>query len=193
VTNTGRRDAGARIEDAVKRMQADPATLWTSLVNELGFGVSNEQSLLLSRLWDILPDKQRPTAIAYAWTGADPPEQILPTDEWLKMFRAVGYIDDAHLGTHIQDGYLGTPPAQITLWRGGVRKTGMSWTADRKRAEWFQHRRYDHVSDWNPGKLWTATISADHVLAHFHVLRPEDEYVVDPAGLHPVEVLEAPE
>ncbi|MGV0069425.1 hypothetical protein ACRU44_16990 [Mycobacterium colombiense] len=181
MTNAGRRDVDARIEDAVKRMQADRETLWTSLVNDLGFGF-NEQPLLLSRLWDILPDDQRPIAIAYAWTGSDPPEEILPTDEWLKMFGAVGYIEDPY-------GDWPPPPAQITLWRGGVRKTGMSWTADRERAVWFQHRPYEHVSDWKPGKLWTATVAADQLLAHFRVLRPgEDEYVVDPAGLDPIEV-----
>jgi hypothetical protein len=37
---------------------------------------------------------------------------------------------------------------------GGVRKTRMAWTADRDRAEWFQHR-YEHTD--KPGKLWTIT------------------------------------
>lgn len=189
MTGAGQRGVDARIADAVKQMQADPATPYTSLAHELGFMLTNDQPLLLSQLWNILPDNQRPIAIAFAWTGSNPPEQCLQTEEWLKMFRAVGYIDDSYLYT--QDGYLGTPPDQITLWRGGVRSTGMSWTADPERAKWFQHRRYDHVPDWKPGKLWEDTVRANHVLAHFDVLRPgEKEYVVDPAGLNPVEVLE---
>lgn len=65
----------------------------------------------------------------------------------------------------------------------------MSWTADRERAVWFQHRRYEHVSEWKPGKLWTVTVSADQLLAHFYVLRPgENEYVIDPTGLDPLGV-----
>lgn len=182
MTDAGGADVDARIEEAVKRMQGDPTTLWTSLVHDLGFGLSNDLPSLLSRLWDILPENQRGIAIASAWTGSDSPEAILRPDEWLKMFRAVGYIEDILWAWP-------PPPAEITLWRGGVRKTGMSWTADREAAVRFQLRRYEHVADWKPGKLWTATVGADHLLAHFHVSRPtEDEYVVDPAGLQPIEV-----
>ncbi|WP_156685600.1 hypothetical protein [Mycobacterium sp. Marseille-P9652] len=187
MTNAGQGDVDARIEEAVNRMQADPTTLWTSLVNELGFGVSNEQPLLLSRLWEILPNEQRPIAIAYAWTGSDPPEQCLPTHEWLAMFRAVGYIEDSFVSW--PPSWPPPPPDfKLTLWRGGVKRTGMSWTVDRDRAVWFQRRRYDRP-DWKPGKLWTVTVGASQLLAHFHVLRPgEDEYVVDPANLDPIEV-----
>lgn len=85
--NAGQRDVDARSEDAVKRVQADGGTLCWSLVNELSFGF-NERHLLLSRLWDILPGSQRPIAIASAWAMSDPPEECLPTDEWLEMFRA---------------------------------------------------------------------------------------------------------
>ena len=177
MTNAGRRDVDARIEDAVKRLQADGETLWWSLVNDLGFSFE-EQHLLLSRLWDNLPGNQRAIAIAAAWTLSDPTEECLRPDEWLKMFRAVGYIEDGYRDR--------PPPAQITLWRGGVRKTGMSWTADRSVAVRFQHRFAPHKP---PGKLWTVTVGANRLLAHFDVLRPgEDEYVVDPAGLAPIEI-----
>ncbi|BBZ45428.1 hypothetical protein [Mycobacterium parmense] len=193
MSSDGQRNVDARIEDAVKRMQADGDTHYTSLVHELGFGVSNEEPLLLSRLWDMLPDNQRPIAVASAWTGSDSPETILPTEQWLTMFRAVGYIEDTRESW--PPSWPPPPPTlKIKLWRGGVRKTGMSWTADRESAVRFQHRQYD-VPDWKPGKLWTATVSANHLLARFHILRPtENEYVVDPEGLDPIEVPdEAPE
>jgi hypothetical protein len=63
---------------------------------------------------------------------------------------------------------------------GGVRKTRMAWTADRDRAEWFQHR-YEHTD--KPGKLWTITVGPDRLLAHYHERhRGEDEHVIDPSS-----------
>jgi hypothetical protein len=63
---------------------------------------------------------------------------------------------------------------------GGVRKTRMAWTADRDRAEWFQHR-YEHTD--KPGKLWTITVDPDRLLAHYHERhRGEDEHVIDPSS-----------
>jgi hypothetical protein len=133
--------------------------------------------MLLSRLWDKLPPDQRPWAIHAAWALSDFPEECLRRDEWLKMFGAVGYIEnDFHV----------TPPDQITLWRCGVRETGMWWTAKRSTAEWFQHR---FVPDKPAGKLWRVTVGADRLLAHFDQhCQLEDEFVVDPAGLEPTEV-----
>lgn len=174
MTDAGRRDVNSRIEEALNRLHAGH-TLWWTMVSELDFEFE-ELPLLLSGLWDNLPADQRPVAVAAAWTLSDPPEACLPTDEWLKMFRAVGYIE----------GFLGfraTPPDQITLWRGGTRKTGMSWSADRGVAVRFQNR-FDP-----PGKLWTATVKARYLLGYFNDHRPgEQEYVVDPAGLAPTEV-----
>jgi len=63
---------------------------------------------------------------------------------------------------------------------GGVRKTRMAWTADRDRAEWFQHR-YQHTD--KPGKVWTITVGPDRLLAHYHERhRGEDEHVIDPSS-----------
>jgi hypothetical protein len=130
-------------------------------------------------VWDTLPHDQRIKAIGEAWTAAEHPERALRRAEWLLMFRAVGYLDDDKPAT---------PPEQITLWRGGVKKTRMSWTADRERAVWFQQRFSDIGK---PGKLWTVTVGPDRLLAHFHELhRHEDEYIIDPTGLRPREVIE---
>jgi hypothetical protein len=73
-------------------------------------------------------------------------------------------VRDRHLKFHEDRDNLrtSTPPDSITLWLGGVRKTRMAWTADRDRAESFQHR-FDHIE---PGKLWTVTVGPDRLLAH---------------------------
>ena len=66
----------------------------------------------------------------------------------------------------------------------------MSWTADRDRAEWFQHR-FDHPG--TVGRLWTITVGPDRLLAHYHVQhRKEDEYVIDSTGIRPHEVQPPP-
>jgi hypothetical protein len=76
------------------------------------------------------------------------------------------------------------------LWRGGIRRCGMSWTADRDRAEWFQHL-FDHLG--TVGRLWTITVGPDRLLAHYHAQhRKEDEYVIDSTGIRPHEVQPPP-
>lgn len=182
MTNAGRPDLDARINDAKNRLRAGgTGALWTSLVNDLGFEF-NEQPVVMSGLWHLLPPDQRIAAISGAWPLADPPGEFMPIPEWLEKFRDVGYITD-------ESGWAtrATPPEQITLWRGGINENGISWTADQKVAVRFQHR---FVPDKPPGKLWTATFRADRLLAHFNVVhRPgENEYVVDPTGLDPTEV-----
>jgi hypothetical protein len=168
-----RRKSDALIEDAVQRSRAGE-TDWGSLVHRLG---RNDTPSLLRLVWNRLPLDERVKAVGDAWTGAEYPERALRRVEWLFMFRAVGYHDDDKPAT---------PPEQITLWRGGVKKTRMSWTGDRERAVWFQHRFSDIGK---PGKLWTVTVGPDRLLAHYHELhRGEDEYVIDPTGLRPKEV-----
>jgi hypothetical protein len=180
MTEASGRDLEARIRAAENQLHAGE-TRWWLLYQGQGFDF-NDKPLLISRLWDNLPDDQRLIAINAAWTLPDYPEQCLQREKWLKMYRDVGYIE----GREWQ-GRRGTPPDQITLWRGGVRETGMSWTVDRRTAEWFQHR---FVPDKPPGKLWTVTVGADRLLANFNLHRPaENEYVIDPTGLHPTEVI----
>jgi hypothetical protein len=162
-----RRRADEFIKDAVQRSR-DGETDWGELVQGLG---RNDMPFLLLMVWDRLPPDQRIKAISDAWTSAEFPEGYLLRREWLHMFRTVGYLEE---------GRTEIAPELVTLWRGGVKKTRMAWTADRERAVWFQHR------GGKPGKLWTVTVSRDVLLAHFHVLhRGEDEYVIDPTGLQP--------
>lgn len=147
---------------------------WESLSYMMG---RNELPDLLQFIWTRLPQGQLIKAVSDAWSGCEFPEVRLPRREWLPMFRAAGYHDDDE-SAH--------PPDAMTLFRGGVRKTRMAWTADREQAEWFQHR-YDYID--KPGKLWTVTVRADRLLAHYDEKhRREDEYVIDPTGIRPREI-----
>ena len=95
------------------------------------------------------------------------------------MFGTLGYIEDDEPAT---------PPSRITLWRGGSSGTGMARTADRDRAVWFKHRYSEFRK---PGSLWMVTVGPDRLVAHFHEAhRSEDEYVIDPIGLLPDEVID---
>jgi hypothetical protein len=163
---------GHRLMDAA-RLFGDGERDWTTLRAPMG---SHELPSLLSLVWEGLPHDQLITAVGDAWVMCDAPEKGMPRRAWLPMFRQAGYHDDDQPVT---------PPDRITLWRGGVRRTGMAWTADRDRAEWFQ-RRYDQLS---PGHLWTIEADSSRLLAHYHQKhRSEDEYVVDTRGLRPKEI-----
>jgi hypothetical protein len=157
---------------AIQRARAGENN-WDSLCHTMG---RNERPDLLQFVWTQLPQDQLIKAVGDAWAMCEFPEKRLPRREWLPMFRAAGYHDEEEPAT---------PPDSITLWRGGTRKTRMSWTADREQAEWFQHR-FDHVK---PGKLWTVTVGPDRLLAHYRKKhRGENEYVIDPTGLRPKDV-----
>jgi hypothetical protein len=160
-----------RLTAAVKRA-TDGETDWDSLSHMMG---RNELPDLLLFVWDRLPHDQLVRAVGDAWSMCEFPERKLPRKEWLPMFRAAGY--------HVDD-EPASPPNSITLWRGGVRKTRMAWTADRERAEWFR----DRFDTGKPVKLWTLDVGPDRLLAHYHQKhRNENEYVIDPTGIRPRE------
>jgi hypothetical protein len=165
------RNADALIKDALQRWQAGENN-WETLVHGLG---RNHMPFLLLMVWNSLAGDQQVKALSDAWTSAEFPERHLLRKEWLQMFREVGYHDEHQPAI---------APEQVTLWRGGVKKSRMSWTADRERAVWFQHRPFG-----KPGKLWKVTVDRERLLAHYHELhRGEDEYVIDPTGLRPTEI-----
>lgn len=66
----------------------------------------------------------------------------------------------------------------ITIYRGvqarNMNRMGMSWTLDRKKAEWFAKR----YASANP-RVLSGSITRDKIFAHF-VGRGESEIVVDP-------------
>ncbi len=161
-----------RMRAAVRRAQ-EGETSWTALADGIG---RNRLPEFLPTVWRFLPPDQRIVAIGDAWTWAEYPESLLPRDQWLPMFREVGYHDE---------GKPAKPPDTITLWRGGTVAIRMAWTGSREKGEWFRNRRPD-----SPGRLWAVTVGSERLLAHYDHAASEDEYVIDPIGIDPVEVIE---
>jgi len=73
-------------------------------------------------------------------------------------------------------------PDVLTLYRGvsvGHVDLGLSWTEDKEKAEWFQHRFDDFKKEGNQeSHMLTITCPKTHVLAYFNS-RNEDEVVLD--------------
>jgi hypothetical protein len=150
------REEEQRLIAALRRARAGE-TDWEPLRYMMG---RNELPDLLRFVWRRLPQDQLVKAVSDAWVMCEFPEQRLPRREWLPIFRAAGYHDELEPAT---------PPDSITLWRGGVRRTRMASTADRERAEWFQHGPgFEGMPGGKRGKLWTVTVGRDRLLAHYH-------------------------
>lgn len=126
--------------------------------------------------------------VASAWTMCEWPEQAVDQDLWSMLYAyAVEDLVDSYLH---DDDIRGRDdlPEQVTLWRGAIedRRLGMSWTGDRKRAEWFAHR-FDGMTD-KVGKVYQVTVDRELILARFEEGRGEDEYVLDPVYLDDLDI-----
>lgn len=158
-------------DDALNAI-SEGETDWETLTRRVG---RNDLPAILVEVARDLTDDQLAAALRDAWVMPEIPEDCLARADWLDLFTEVGYrhnLDRAE------------PPAEITLWRGGIDPNRMAWTADRQLAEWFRDRAH--------GKLWTANVPASHLLARYDGVRTgggsgpgETEYVVNPAGLKP--------
>lgn len=110
-------------EAAIQRAR-DGENDWEALSDRLG---QNALPGLLQLVWEYLAPDQRILGVGEAWTGPDhSSEFLLDRPDWLAMFREVGYHADDEPAQ---------PPEHITLYRGGIRMTGMAWSAQRERAE----------------------------------------------------------
>ena len=107
-----RRNEDALIRDAIQRSN-DGETDWDALVHGLG---RNGRPWLLLLVWDKLPNDQRINGICDTWTAAEFSERLLKRDEWLEMFDAVGYVDEA--GLLARCGNLGTKLRHKAGWLG---------------------------------------------------------------------------
>ena len=129
--------------------------------------------------WSGRPDKDGPTLrpeqfrelLVSAWINTESPHQFgaLP----LRLFRkaaAWGILTDADP----------LPPgASLRVYRGGTHRSGISWTLDAGKAEWFARRfRRDRVET----KVWSADARREVILAYL-VGRDEEEIVVSPRQL----------
>ncbi|MCT7371443.1 hypothetical protein A7R75_20810 [Mycolicibacterium llatzerense] len=90
---------------------------------------------------------------------------------WVELFNVAGYTSA---------GQPAEPPEQVTVWRGCTpgRRHGMSWTADRDKAQWFA----DRPGYASRGRVYVHRASGYELLAYISD-RNESEYVIDPQYL----------
>lgn len=145
-------------------------TDWETLTQRVG---RNDLPAILSEVAWSMTTTDLAAALRDAWVSAEHPEDYLDREEWIDMFEWVGYRHNLERVT---------PPAEIILYRGGLKADRMAWTADRSLAEWFRDRC--------DGNLWTATAHSGDLLAYYDGVRTGDrtglgetEFVVNPAGL----------
>lgn len=107
------------------------------------------------------------------WRDTEFPHQFGRTPAYL--FRSATpptLIDEA------EGGFPWLPGETLEVFRGGTGR-GISWTLDRKKAEWFAKR---FLTDGKTKPVWRATVNANDVWAYF-AGRGESEVVVDPRWL----------
>ena len=118
--------------------------------------------------------------LADAWIRSENPNQDpnLSSRKLLSMFQKA---DPHHLLDSEEQSKLAQLDDVVTVYRG-VRSTSpgcvkaLSWTLDRKTAEWFANRY------GRQGQVYEAKIQKDHIHALFHG-RGESEVIVDPQYL----------
>ena len=112
------------------------------------------------------------------WLYVDWPERIIGAGNWVRLFRAAGFLSIPY--------GLPRPDGAITVFRGAAaeRRAGMSWTTDIDRADQFRQRHSWHA----PTAVYRAVVTPDSVLALLE-RRGEGppEVVIDPRMLTAVE------
>ena len=126
---------------------------------------------------DYLSKKDMSELLAHAWVSSENPNQ----DTNVSLETAVQWFREADkkvLMTKEDYAYYQSLPQTITAYRGvaeGRNPKGLSWTCNRKTAEWFANR----FSRGNKGGyVQTVTVDKSCVLAYFNT-RNEDELVLD--------------
>lgn len=123
-----------------------------------------------------MPAADAAELLKFVWVTVEfPADSDDLVEEWREAFDRLGYVTDSDDG----------PPMEaITVYRGADRDSdgwGLSWTTDLERAKWFAYR----LGKKNRA-VFTALAPPESVLAHF-TGRNEDEYVIDPYMINPVE------
>lgn len=131
---------------------------------------------------DLMDDETFWSLLGDIWTDS---ENIWQAEEmWLDMLHAdrpgrEQMMDEGERET------LAQLPSDVEVFRGFCkdgRETGLSWTTDRRRAEWFAQRLA--LDDDNP-RLATAHVKREKIIACFNG-RGENEVVVLPEDLERV-------
>ena len=135
-----------------------------------------------------LSEKDLGQLLSTAWTQEECPNQDCNVSkrELVALFRSVSLeslMDEEERATHqaLED--------TVTVYRGvtpynAKNIRALSWTLDRKTADWFAHRFGEE------GTVYEAQIRKEHILALF-TGRNESEVIVDPRHLE--QIMESPE
>ena len=107
-----------------------------------------------------------------AWTSAEWPQRLLDDENWVEMFRHVGYLHNDRRAPDRR------PTEPLTLYRASTEELNrnMAWTDDLEGARWFNDRNCGFGFD---SKLWVAEVPPVAILARFESARNESEYVVE--------------
>lgn len=169
-------------DDAYDSYVRHGVTGWDTLTRRVG---RNDLPAILELVAHELTNDELAVAVSTAWVMAEYPEEFIGRDPWLEWFGDLGYmVNGKRVG-------LSERPDTITLYRGAIEPARMAWTSDQATAECFRDRPQNQGS----GRLWTAEVPGDHLLAHFNNVRldesgqSENEYVINPVGLKIDEVL----
>jgi hypothetical protein len=112
------------------------------------------------------------------WLYIDWPERIIGAGQWVRLFRAAGFLTIPY--------GLARPVAAVPVYRGASaeRQTGMSWTPDASRADQFRQRHAWHA----PSAVYRTVVTPEAILALLE-RRGEGppEVVVDPQMLGTLE------
>lgn len=116
------------------------------------------------------------------WEMAEFPQRALGVQQWVHLFRWVGFVQD-------DDDEAVGPKEPLVVYRGagwGGRR-GMAWTTDPSRAQWFASR----IRAAGPeAHVFKTSVPPDAVLALIGhdpgLSRGECEVVVDPSLLPPI-------
>lgn len=111
------------------------------------------------------------------WIDTEFPHQFGATP--LRLFKAAGFTTDDPAGWERQQRAI-----PLALYRGGGRsrrrleRTGLSWTTDLGKAQWFASRFGRRINARTQGVVWRGTLEdASKALGYF-TRRNEDEVVV---------------
>lgn len=112
--------------------------------------------------------------VASVWSSAEFPDRNIPHETWRELFALAGYTVDGKPADR--------PTEALRLYRGAadICRDNWSWTDDLAVAQKFA----DGLAHRTPGKVWTAVVPPERLLARIHEFgRHESEYVVDTDGL----------
>lgn len=130
---------------------------------------------------EYLSDKDFAELLAHSWVTEENPnmDANVKIPKIIKWFKKA---DKQYLMSKEELEYYKSLPDNLTLYRGvsiGRTDIGLSWTDDKEKAEWFEHRFENwHEDDGKRGHLLTVTCPKRYALAYFNS-RNEKEIVLD--------------